>query len=205
MSTNTYFKKGSWNATCDVCGFDFKAQELKQRWDGLRVCKEDWEARHPLDFQRVKPEKPTIPWSRPNDSEGELPTATSIGDEVIAITANTQTLHYLYNRPAAIGIPVVRIPAANSSAYQHGVILSITIIKDSLCGIRIGVLNTDSNMIGLTGKTPVTSLTKAGLTYIGVIANDNVSESGVSADTHSNSVTYKFRNDYVNNIWYREA
>ena len=55
---------GDWNAICDVCGFKFKASDLKQRWDNLMVCKDDFEYRHPEDFFRGFPDDPSIPWSR---------------------------------------------------------------------------------------------------------------------------------------------
>lgn len=56
---------GNWNALCDSCGRKFKALDLKQRWDGLMVCKEDWEMRHPSDFLRVQKEKIAVAFSRP--------------------------------------------------------------------------------------------------------------------------------------------
>lgn len=37
---------------CDVCGFDFRAGQMRRRWDNLLVCPEDWEPRHPQDFVR---------------------------------------------------------------------------------------------------------------------------------------------------------
>lgn len=61
----TYFKLGSWNVTCDVCGFRFKADKLRKRWDGLMTCSKDWEPRHPQDFLRGVPDKQSVPWSRP--------------------------------------------------------------------------------------------------------------------------------------------
>ena len=61
----TYWKKGSWEATCDVCGFRFKADQLKKRWDGLMTCTADWEPRHPQDYLRAVPDKQAVPWSRP--------------------------------------------------------------------------------------------------------------------------------------------
>ncbi len=67
----SYYKKGDWNAVCDVCGFEFKSSALKKRWDGFMVCKEDFETRHPSDFIRTRPERSAIPWSRP-DSHIEL-------------------------------------------------------------------------------------------------------------------------------------
>ncbi|MFZ2190095.1 MAG: hypothetical protein WAV48_04905 [Candidatus Magasanikiibacteriota bacterium] len=60
---------GNWNALCDSCGRKFKALDLKKRWDGLMVCKEDYELRHDQDFLRVQKEKITVPWSRPYPTE----------------------------------------------------------------------------------------------------------------------------------------
>lgn len=48
--SRTYYKHGDYNAICDVCGFKFKGSQLKKRWDGMRVCEEDWEMRHPMDL-----------------------------------------------------------------------------------------------------------------------------------------------------------
>lgn len=56
---------GNWNAICDVCAQKYKASELKKRWDGLMVCPNDWEARHPQDFLRAVPDRQAVPWSRP--------------------------------------------------------------------------------------------------------------------------------------------
>lgn len=56
---------GDWNALCDSCGRKFKASSLKKRWDGLIVCREDWEQRHPQDLLRVQREQISVPWSRP--------------------------------------------------------------------------------------------------------------------------------------------
>jgi len=68
MPTRTHSQNalahGQWNGLCDVCGFKFKSNDLKKRWDGLYVCKEDWEPRHPSDFQRGVKEDPSVPWNR---------------------------------------------------------------------------------------------------------------------------------------------
>lgn len=60
---------GNWNALCDSCGRKFKASDLKKRWDGLIVCQEDWEQRHPQDLLRVQREQISVPWSRPYPAE----------------------------------------------------------------------------------------------------------------------------------------
>jgi len=61
----TYYKKGDWNAICDRCGGVFKASELKKEWDGLMVCKRDWEPRHPQERVKAKKDDQSVPWSRP--------------------------------------------------------------------------------------------------------------------------------------------
>lgn len=60
----------SWKAVCDVCGFEFYNYELKDRWDGLKVCNKDWETRHPMDFLRTKKEESQVlPWTRPEPDD----------------------------------------------------------------------------------------------------------------------------------------
>lgn len=66
---NNYYKPGTWNALCDVCGFKHKSDELKKRWDGLMVCKHDWEPRHPQDLLRVPREQISVPWTRPQPED----------------------------------------------------------------------------------------------------------------------------------------
>jgi hypothetical protein len=56
---------GEWKVTCDVCSKEIYASEAKHRWDGLIVCEDDYEERHPLDFLKVRQERLTVPFSRP--------------------------------------------------------------------------------------------------------------------------------------------
>ena len=64
MSRN-YYVSGQWNVTCDVCSRKIKAGQAKKRWDGLIVCHDDYEERHPQDFVRARQDKISIPFSRP--------------------------------------------------------------------------------------------------------------------------------------------
>lgn len=69
MSRGWIYKSGDWNAICDSCGRKFKASQLKQRWDGFMVCKDDWEPRHEQDFVRARMDKISVPWVRsPTDT-----------------------------------------------------------------------------------------------------------------------------------------
>lgn len=65
----SFFKLGSWNAICDVCGFQYKADKLRKNWKGLYVCREDWEPRHPQDYLKARKETVGVPWSRPPSTD----------------------------------------------------------------------------------------------------------------------------------------
>lgn len=62
------WRSGVWKAICDVCGFEFFSDELEKRWDGLMVCRKDFETRHPQEFMRPIVEH-KIPWSRPEQPD----------------------------------------------------------------------------------------------------------------------------------------
>ncbi len=66
MSHIGYYKPGDNNAICDRCGKPFKASELKKTWDGLWVCRRDWEPRHPQDFVRGVKDDMSVKVSRPD-------------------------------------------------------------------------------------------------------------------------------------------
>lgn len=70
MSTqNNYFKSGQWNVDCDVCGFQFKSGDIRKRWDGLMVCKKDWEPDHPQKYLRVRETGLAVPFVRQLEDE----------------------------------------------------------------------------------------------------------------------------------------
>jgi hypothetical protein len=65
----TYFKSGTWNCICHVCGGQFKSDEILKRWDGHLVCRDDFEVRHIADFLRPITEKNTIPFVSPEPTD----------------------------------------------------------------------------------------------------------------------------------------
>ena len=74
--SKTWWKSGDWNAICDVCGHKYKASQLKKRWDGLMVCDEDWETRHPQEFIRPIKDMQKLPFTRPRGDIQTLLSAT---------------------------------------------------------------------------------------------------------------------------------
>lgn len=87
MSKDWNYKSGDWWAICDVCGRKMKASHARHRWDGLIVCDEDFEHRHPQDFIKVRQDKVTVPFIRPRPQDtftdihyqGNTLTCTGIG------------------------------------------------------------------------------------------------------------------------------
>jgi hypothetical protein len=87
------YKSGDWLIICDSCSRKIKASESRLRWDGFRVCKDDWEPRHSLDFIRVKADKQSVPYSRPQPADVFVSvTYANVGSTVPAGTFNPNTL-----------------------------------------------------------------------------------------------------------------
>ena len=69
MGKADYYLNGSYNAICDVCGFKFKAKDLRMTWDGFFVCKEDWEPRNQQDFVKGVKDDQSVPIARPEQTQ----------------------------------------------------------------------------------------------------------------------------------------
>lgn len=75
MGKANYLKRGSHNAICDRCGFKYKAEQIKKEWNGLRVCKECWEPRHPQEFVRGRKDDSSVDWTRSEGADVETDTS----------------------------------------------------------------------------------------------------------------------------------
>lgn len=53
---NAGYRRGENWSCCPVCGNEYRASAFRKRWDGLWVCAEDYEERHPQDLLRVTPD-----------------------------------------------------------------------------------------------------------------------------------------------------
>lgn len=75
---------GTWAAICDSCGFRFPSDELRERWDGFMVCKDDYETKHPQLDIRIKPERVAPPWTRPEGTDTFLQNCNIISSSCYA-------------------------------------------------------------------------------------------------------------------------
>jgi hypothetical protein len=69
MSKGWTYKAGDWWILCDVCNRKIEASKSKLRWDGFRVCADDWETRQPQDFVKPMLDKISVPFSRPRTAD----------------------------------------------------------------------------------------------------------------------------------------
>lgn len=66
---------------CDRCGFKKRASQTYKTWDGLYVCYEDFETRHPQDFVRGRKDHQNVTDPRPE------PVANVIGPLTTSVSA----------------------------------------------------------------------------------------------------------------------
>jgi len=97
----TYFLNGSWNVVCDVCGFRFKSVDIVRRWDGAMTCRSCYEPRHPQDFIRVRDERVSVPFTRPEaDVFVSINTVIHIKDEIELLESLNKVSQYVRRIPA---------------------------------------------------------------------------------------------------------
>lgn len=68
---NWGFIAGDHWVICDVCGFRVRSSATRMRWDRMRVCRQDWETRHPQEKVKAKADRQRVPNARP-DSEPQF-------------------------------------------------------------------------------------------------------------------------------------
>jgi hypothetical protein len=86
-----YYSHGNWNTICQSCGRKFKSDVMTRRWDGLYVCPDDFEYRHPQDFVKVWADKQTPPWTSPRPPDVFV-NANGTGREVNGAPINTYSI-----------------------------------------------------------------------------------------------------------------
>lgn len=60
---------GKWLVICQVCGWKKPSDQIKRRWDGVLVCEEDFETRHPQEFVRPRPDEQKVPFTNPEPTD----------------------------------------------------------------------------------------------------------------------------------------
>lgn len=86
------YVKGSHNAICDICSFQYKRNQMRKTWNNLLVCKTDYEEKHPQLTIRVPPESISVKDARPERMEVLHVTAAYRTGTVIDADGNSITV-----------------------------------------------------------------------------------------------------------------
>ena len=57
--------RGSHKFICDRCRLEYGSERKRKEWNGLVVCDDCWEPRHPSDLYRQRQEDTSVPDPRP--------------------------------------------------------------------------------------------------------------------------------------------
>lgn len=99
--SKSYLRLGSWNAICDRCGRKFKAYQLRKTWDGLMVCEDDWETRHPQELLRTVKDTQKLPWTKPEAADTFI--------DVCSVTGRTAIVGWAVCGCSIVGTTITNI------------------------------------------------------------------------------------------------
>jgi hypothetical protein len=79
MTARPHYVPGDWNVICYICGFTFKASQLRKHWKGYYVCPKDWEPRHPQDFVKAPQPEQLPAWVQSDTTHPQIGVCTPNG------------------------------------------------------------------------------------------------------------------------------
>lgn len=167
-----YIKGDHW-VICDRCGFKYRFSQMRETWDGLWVCEEDWEPKHPQlsvkgkeDDQRVlvtRPDKDcilgttTLAAAASADTKQLVLTAvTGLDDgESIGVTLDDDTVQWvsLDGDPFSLNTPIIHYKldessgnvCTDTSGYSNGTVAGVGGSADWVAGQIDNALNLDGS------------------------------------------------------------
>ena len=142
-----------YSALCDVCKFKYKASQLRQRWDGLMVCPQDWETRHPMDFYRPINDVHELPFIRSNVSDVNL-TWTPVFTN-LTVTLNNNETELINDGIYIIGNMSASASASSSSTSGTATVDFVT--PNFLMPVQDAFSVTSSNGTTTTMTLPTTT------------------------------------------------
>lgn len=91
MSVAGYISGDFWRI-CDRCGAKTRSSQTYRTWDGLYVCHDDFETRHPQDFVRGRKDLQNVPNPRPETVDNIIGPLTTTLSVAATVTATTLTV-----------------------------------------------------------------------------------------------------------------
>lgn len=162
MGRRDYFKLGDHNTICYVCGFKRKASEMMLRWDGVYVCKEDWETRQPQDFVRSAPEETAPEWTQPEPPDNFIDAGVNapplgniiVGTPTIFFNGVAKVSGTDYTITLPVGqVTLFTIPAVGTLLQWSGVWKDNAEVSTTLTRFQFGIYTSLTNNFQIYGAT----------------------------------------------------
>ena len=94
-TSNPGWQRNNHWCVCQICGFDYRRDEMMTTWDGKDVCKYDFESRHPQELVRARKDNQSpvgIHTGQPTDEFVDV-TFTAVSDNTLPSSSfNTDIL-----------------------------------------------------------------------------------------------------------------
>ena len=104
-------------ALCDRCGQQFKFNQLREEWNGLKTCPQCFETKHPqLDPSYHSADPQALPWTRPARVEPVTVFVGGSGDSSFE-SNGMQPSENAKKLEAAFSIGVITISTASTTTY----------------------------------------------------------------------------------------
>lgn len=143
MSKN-WFKSGEWNVWCMVCNRKIKSGIALKRWDGLIVCPDDYENRHPMDFLRTRQERISVPFT--SDTSFDEFVGPNYPDYPFCTASGSSGV-------AGFGVAGCMRPGL---AYPNGLPVTAPEIPDEAVAVEIELMTATGSLLLMTGVNLVT-------------------------------------------------
>jgi hypothetical protein len=160
---NNQWRSGEWHALCDYCGFQFYASELQQDQWGFRSCKKDFSTKNPQEFVRPKTETINVPWTRPDDTGGDIAKTNCVNLTPKAIPASlVDTVVYLAPTGAGTSHAAI-LPDPNSATFLGvSVIYLLYVVAADTGSVEdsIGISTAAGAIDGPTTEIPFNGMAK---------------------------------------------
>lgn len=117
---------GEWKIICMVCGLQKRNTDVTTDWRGWIVCKDTClDKRNPQEFVRAKPERIVVPYSNPDDTEGQV-TRTNVANAVTEVlSASLTNTIFAFTTTGAGSSRTVQLPSPSDSSF-NGVSVNYT-------------------------------------------------------------------------------
>uniref|UniRef100_A0A6M3IM08 Uncharacterized protein n=1 Tax=viral metagenome TaxID=1070528 RepID=A0A6M3IM08_9ZZZZ len=135
MSHKPKYIPGDYWMSCEICGFDYRASQMRKRWDGLWVCAKDFERRHPQDRIKTTRDRQRVPVASP-DGKTDLYSTTLLG----GVSAGAKTMNVADTSHIADGDSIGIALRSTTEAWGTSEVIQWTFVDGTPTAVTV-ILN----------------------------------------------------------------